>query len=114
MKVYAALILFVASLVHVNSFACIKSTSSVTSCTRMQKSSLYAAAAGKSKSSSASSKSSKKKSEPTKGAAPVVEVVTVRKGEIVSAIAEKTGMTKTDSETALSAILDVISEVRRT
>jgi len=36
---------------------------------------------------------------------------TFRKPEFIERIAEKTGMTKTDSEVALAAVLDVISEV---
>ena len=116
MKVFAAILLLIASFVHVNSFTCIKSTASFTACSRPQKTSLYAAAAGKSKSKS---KSSKKKAAPKAAeaaaavAAPKAEdVVTVRKAEVISAIAEKTGMTKVDSEVALSAVLDIISQVR--
>ena len=40
------------------------------------------------------------------------EPVVVRKSDIISALAAKTGRTKADSEAALSAVLDVISEVR--
>ena len=39
------------------------------------------------------------------------EVVTFRKPEFVSKIAEKTGMSKADSEAALSAVLETITEV---
>lgn len=35
-----------------------------------------------------------------------------KKGEFVSSIAEKTGMTKTDSEKALNAVIETIMEVR--
>ena len=39
------------------------------------------------------------------------EVVTFKKAEFVAAVAEKTGMTKGDSEKALSAVLNVIATV---
>jgi hypothetical protein len=39
------------------------------------------------------------------------EVETFRKPEFVASIAEKTGMSKVDSEAALAAVLDTISEV---
>ena len=38
-------------------------------------------------------------------------VITFRKPEFVSRIAEKTGMSKSDSEAALSAVLETITEV---
>ena len=41
------------------------------------------------------------------------DVVTFRKPEFVSRIAEKTGMSKSDSEAALSAVLETITEVCR-
>ena len=67
---------------------------------------LKAAAAG------APKKATKKKA--TKKAADSdveEEVVTFRKPEFVSRIAEKTGMSKSDSEAALSAVLETITEV---
>jgi hypothetical protein len=39
------------------------------------------------------------------------QVPVVRKGEIITILAAKTGMSKVDSEAALSAVLDVITEV---
>jgi predicted lipid-binding transport protein (Tim44 family) len=39
------------------------------------------------------------------------EVVNFKKAEFVAAVAEKTGMTKGDSEKALSAVLNVIASV---
>ena len=59
-------------------------------------------------------KATKKKAVKKKKAAvkhDVEEVVTVRKPEFVSKIAEKTGMSKSDSEAALSAVLETITEV---
>lgn len=41
------------------------------------------------------------------------DVVNFKKAEFISAVAEKTGMTKADSELALSAVLSVISTVSR-
>jgi malic enzyme len=41
------------------------------------------------------------------------EVVNFKKPEFVAAVAEKTGMTKGDSEKALSAVLNVIASVSR-
>mmetsp|Transcript_21475 Transcript_21475/g.46563 ORF Transcript_21475/g.46563 Transcript_21475/m.46563 type:complete len:175 (+) Transcript_21475:143-667(+) len=49
----------------------------------------------------------KKKS--TKAAAEEEGVVNFKKAEFVSAVAEKTGMTKAESEVALSAVLNVIA-----
>eukprot|EP00553_Chaetoceros_curvisetus_P005424 CAMPEP_0204623714 /NCGR_PEP_ID=MMETSP0717-20131115/9474_1 /ASSEMBLY_ACC=CAM_ASM_000666 /TAXON_ID=230516 /ORGANISM="Chaetoceros curvisetus" /LENGTH=161 /DNA_ID=CAMNT_0051638883 /DNA_START=25 /DNA_END=510 /DNA_ORIENTATION=+ len=43
-------------------------------------------------------------------AAPKEEVVTFRKPEFVASIAQKTGMSKQDSEAALAAVLETISE----
>ena len=51
-------------------------------------------------------KASKKKSSKAKE-----DVVNFKKAEFIAAIAEKTGMTKADSEMALSAVLSVISTV---
>ena len=58
-----------------------------------------------------STKSKKKKRSTKKKAATKTEVETVRKAEFVSKIADKTGLTKADSEAALSAVLDTITEV---
>jgi hypothetical protein len=41
------------------------------------------------------------------------EVVNFKKAEFVAAVADKTGMTKGDSEKALSAVLNVIATVSR-
>lgn len=41
------------------------------------------------------------------------EVVNFKKADFVAAVAEKTGMTKGDSEKALSAVLNVIATVSR-
>ena len=79
---------------------------------------LAAAASGASKKKKATKK--KKKATKKKKKAPVVEeeeepeeVVTFRKPEFISRIAEKTGMSKADSEAALSAVLETITEVGR-
>ena len=48
---------------------------------------------------------------PAKAKKDVGEVETFRKPEFVASIAEKTGMSKVDSEAALAAVLDTISEV---
>lgn len=40
------------------------------------------------------------------------DVETVKKAAVVASIAEKTGMTKKDSEAALAAVLETIQEVR--
>lgn len=50
-------------------------------------------------------------SSPKKTKEDEVSVPVVRKGDIVSILAAKTGMSKGDSEAALSAVLDVISQV---
>lgn len=42
---------------------------------------------------------------------PEDDVVNFRKAEFVAAVAEKTGMTKGDSEKALSAVLHIIASV---
>jgi hypothetical protein len=58
------------------------------------------------------SKASKSKVGDTKKAKEAeAQVPVIRKGEIISILAAKTGMSKGDSEAALSAVLDVISEV---
>jgi hypothetical protein len=58
------------------------------------------------------SKASKSKVSDTKKAKEAeAQVPVIRKGEIITILAAKTGMSKGDSETALSAVLDVISEV---
>ena len=60
-------------------------------------------------------KKSKKKTKKKKAAAAPEEekepVVTFRKPEFVASIAEKTGMSKADSEAALAAVLETITEV---
>ena len=73
-----------------------------------RKSTAIGAAAKKTttKSKKKSTKKSTKKKVATK-----TEVETVRKAEFVSKIADKTGLTKADSEAALSAVLDTITEV---
>jgi len=48
---------------------------------------------------------------PVKAKKAASDVETFRKPEFVSSIAEKTGMSKVDSEAALAAVLDTISEV---
>ena len=39
-------------------------------------------------------------------------VVNFKKAEFVSSVAEKTGLTKTDAEAAMQAVIDTITEVR--
>jgi hypothetical protein len=59
-------------------------------------------------------KKKKKKAAVAAAAAPKEEkepVVTFRKPEFVASIAEKTGMSKADSEAALAAVLETITEV---
>ena len=82
---------------------------------------LSAAAAGggakKKKKTTKKKKATKKKSkaaDPVEEDEEVQEVVTFRKPEFVSRIAEKTGMSKSDSEAALSAVLETITEVSST
>lgn len=68
---------------------------------------LYAAAK-----KAATKKSSAKKSSKTASKnSSEEEVVNFKKAEFVSAVAEKTGMTKADSEVALAAVLNVIANV---
>lgn len=68
-------------------------------------------AVAKKKKTGAKKKAAKKKTAAKKVAEPEPEpVVTVRKPEFVASIAEKTGMTKADSEAALAAVLETISE----
>mmetsp|Transcript_12683 Transcript_12683/g.24772 ORF Transcript_12683/g.24772 Transcript_12683/m.24772 type:complete len:168 (-) Transcript_12683:402-905(-) len=54
-------------------------------------------------------KSSAKKSSKKAAASEEEEVVNFKKAEFVSALAEKTGMTKADSDIALAAVLNVIA-----
>lgn len=61
----------------------------------------------------AKKKKTTKKKAPVKKEVPKEEVETVRKPEFVASIAEKTGMSKTDSEAALAAVIETITEVRR-
>ncbi len=74
---------------------------------RRSSTSLSAAEAGAPKKKKAK-KATKKKA---KAVDDEEEVVTFRKPEFVSRIAEKTGMSKADSEAALSAVLETITEV---
>jgi hypothetical protein len=67
---------------------------------------LYAAA----KSTTKTSKTKAKKSKTSK-AKSSADVPTMRKGDVVAALTAKTGMTKVDSEAALSAVLETIQEV---
>lgn len=63
---------------------------------------LYAVKKGTKKAATKKKKSSKKKASDT-------PVVNLKKADFVSAIAEKTGMTKADSDMALAAVLNVIA-----
>lgn len=58
-------------------------------------------------------KKTKKKKAVKKTATPVKDepVETFRKPEFIASIAEKTGMSKADSEAALAAVLETITEV---
>ena len=56
-------------------------------------------------------KSKSKSKAKTKTEAVDEDVVNFRKAEFVAAVAEKTGMTKGDSEKALSAVLNIIASV---
>jgi len=77
---------------------------------------LHAAAksakSSKSSKSAKSSKSSKSSKTAKAKAAKVVEEkpVTVLKSEFISSLSEKTGLSKTDSQAALAAVLDIIQE----
>ncbi len=62
----------------------------------------------------ATKKSSAKKSSKKAAASDEGEIVNFKKAEFVSALAEKTGMTKADSEIALAAVLNVIATVSAT
>ena len=55
----------------------------------------------------------KKKAATKKDTQKIEQQEVFRKPEFVASIAEKTGMTKVESEQALAAVLDVIQEVRR-
>ena len=60
--------------------------------------------------------STKKSAEKVPAPAPVAvavvdEVVKFKKADFVSAVAEKTGMTKVQSDLALTAVLDVLATV---
>jgi len=68
---------------------------------------LYAAAPKK----AAKKKKTKTKTK-TNTVAPTVQVETFRKPDFVASVQQKTGLSKTDSEAALMAVLDTISEVR--
>lgn len=59
-------------------------------------------------------KSSAKKSSKKAAASEEEEVVNFKKAAFVSALAEKTGMTKADSDIALAAVLNVIATVSYT
>jgi len=92
------------------------SSSSRSSSSRRSTSLSAAAKSGAPKKKKAKKKKSAKKatkSSEAEAAVPAeneVEVVTFRKPEFVSRIAEKTGMSKADSEAALSAVLETITE----
>ena len=75
---------------------------------------LSAAAGGAAKKKAAKKKKAtkKKKTISKKGdTAEKEEVVTFRKPEFITRVAEKTGMSKADSEAALAAVLETITEV---
>ena len=59
----------------------------------------------------AAPKKKKAATKKTSKSSPVKEE-TFRKGDFVASIQEKTGLTKTDSEAALLAVLDTITTVR--
>ena len=73
---------------------------------------LATAGEGAPKKKAAKTATTKKAAEPVEEDNEEGEVVTFRKPEFVTKIAEKTGMSKSDSEAALSAILETITEVR--
>lgn len=81
------------------------SPSSLSRATTTSDTALYAATKGAKKTSA--KKASKKKSSTKKKAD--VEVVNLRKADFVKAVAEKTGMTKAESDLALAAVLNVIA-----
>ena len=88
------------------------STTTYSSFTRAQIGTRKSTAIGATADGAAKKKSVKKKKTKTKKkSAAKAEVETVRKAEFVSKVAEKTGMSKTDSEAALSAVLETITEV---
>jgi hypothetical protein len=75
---------------------------------------LYAVKKGSTKKKSSTKKSVEKV--PAPAPAPVAvavddEVVKFKKADFVSAVADKTGMTKVQSELALTAVLDVLATV---
>ena len=76
--------------------------------------SLYAVKKGTTKKKTSTKKSAEKV--PAPAPAPVAvavdhEVVKFKKADFVSAVAEKTGMTKVQSDLALTAVLDVLATV---
>lgn len=79
----------------------LKGASSTSRATSTSQTALYAVKKATKKKSSAK-KSAKKKDE---------EVVNFKKADFVAAIAEKTGMTKSESDLALAAVLNVIATV---
>jgi len=66
-----------------------------------------AAAAPKKKAAAAPKKAAAAPAKKKKADAPPV----FRKGDFINSIVEKTGLSKTDSEAALAAVLETISEV---
>lgn len=82
------------------------SPSSLSRATTTSDTALYAATKGAKK---ASAKKASKKKSSTKKKKADVEVVNLRKADFVKAVAEKTGMTKAESDLALAAVLNVIA-----
>ena len=78
------------------------------SSTTTSHSALYAV---KKEAKKAATKKASKKAASKKKSADDVEVVNFKKAEFVSAVSEKTGMTKAESEMALAAVLNVIATV---
>ena len=76
---------------------------------------LYAAKSAKSskstKSAKSKSKSKSKSSKASKAKAVEEKPVTVLKSEFISSLSAKTGLSKIDSQAALTAVLDIIQEV---
>lgn len=74
--------------------------------------SLYAVKKESTKKKTSTKKSAEKEPAPAPVAVAVVdEVVKFKKADFVSAVAEKTGMTKVQSDLALTAVLDVLATV---
>jgi Sec7-like guanine-nucleotide exchange factor len=101
MKIFACAIGVIAMVASVESFTATSPNFSRSIVSSRQSTEIRAVA--KKTTKKAATKKAAKKEEDT--------VETLRKPEFIASIAEKTGMTKADSEAALAAVLETITEV---